>query len=342
MRTAANVPSTLESSYMVSVSLSGFVHFRTILFPKPSLSEPNSLPSLRAPLSDHIATIVFLGSLICTSTTLMMLRGKLWNAADTLPLLVSGMIGQSFGMAGNSRFLAVYTIWLLLTCFISITYTKILQSIVIVPATHYNVLSFEEMARRNYTFECENWKWMKERRMMMDNDWVFLSVKEELMSQLVSPKGHGMSIGFTDYYSERTKRVLVDSKKKTRPYELVSQIGGWGMVMGKEQFFSVPTWWVFAQIERASLITSSVEILKEVGLVSYFLQLSASRYRESVVAGYQQKKVADSIEAHTVPLKDAVTTECFLLFVYGAVMTIAVFLVEWLTTVLIRTYKAHL
>ena len=80
----------------------------------------------------------------------------------------------------------------------------------------------------------------------------------------------------------------------------------------------------------------SVEILKELGLVSYFLELSESKYRQWVVAYYQHTKVPDSVEVYNVPLQDSVINECFLLLAYGAVLAITIFLVECLITVVIQ------
>ena len=234
MQASLKVARTLDLYYVPSVSLSKFVHFRTILFTKPSLSEPYGLPSLRAPLSDPLALIAFMGILFSTAATLMILRAKLRNPAEAVLLLLSGMIGQTLGTGGNSKFLAVYAAWLLLTGFISVTYTTILRSIVVVPRVRYNVLPFKEMAKRNYNFESPHWKWIKGRS-MVDTDDEFLSATEELISELVTPKLPGTSVSFTDYYNEVTRTVLVDSNKNTAVSAGIT--GEWVGYAGRERAF---------------------------------------------------------------------------------------------------------
>ena len=66
-----------------------------------------------------------------------------------------------------------YAGWLMLTGFISMTYTNVLQSIVFVPAIRCNGLTFEEMMDRNFMFESANLQFRTD-----DSDMSTLDPKE--------------------------------------------------------------------------------------------------------------------------------------------------------------------
>ena len=78
-------------------------------------------------------------------------------------MTVLGFIGKNVDVSGNSLFLALYTTWLFLVGFISMSYTNILPSLVVVPSVHVSSLTFEDMMAKNFSFECDNWRWIKNR-----------------------------------------------------------------------------------------------------------------------------------------------------------------------------------
>ena len=146
---------------------------------------------------------------------------------------------------------------------------------------------------------------------------------------------------FIRYYSEATKRALVQSDEETERYTSLSKVTNWDVVIGKEEFFNFPLWWDFVLLERASLLATSVENLKEAGILYYFLELSNLKRGKAIAATSTKKDVnsrwphaetADS-ESSRTELSDALISECFVLYMYGILTVLVVFLVEQLTRV---------
>ena len=88
---------------------------------------------------------------------------------------------------------------------------------------------------------------------------------------------------------EASKHALLVSSVSENMYETAIRLMGWDAVVGQERFFSLPHWWSFAEVERGSLVASSVELLKQFGFVAYFLQLSKSKAQEEVQADPQKE-----------------------------------------------------
>ena len=139
-----------------TVNLHGFNHYHSYYFTTTTQPDPARLSSLMAPFSDLAGALLLLTLSALTTTMLLMALGArrcFWDTPETVLLVVSGLIGHSWSTNGNSRFLLFYICWLFLAGFISIMYTNILQSVVVVPGIRFNRLTFEEMVHRKYTFE---------------------------------------------------------------------------------------------------------------------------------------------------------------------------------------------
>ena len=115
-----------------------------------------ALSSVVAPFSDRAAQrrlYCWVFHLRGHQPAVLLPRDKPWDMVKALLLSFSGLIGKTLDVSGNSRFLAWHTAWLFLAGFISMTYTNILQSIVVVPDIRFNGPTWEEMIARNFTFE---------------------------------------------------------------------------------------------------------------------------------------------------------------------------------------------
>ena len=152
--------------------------------------------------------------------------------------------------------------------FLSISYTNILQSIVVVPNVHHSDLAFEEMIRQNFTFESShpsliryNSRLMvssyatgsrgKEKRFRVLEMHAQLAERIELISTYWNDEFHS----FLEEFSPGKKKVLVSSELDVDVFRLtLPRKAGWDVVVGKEEFLKGPAYWSFEDVERGSLL----------------------------------------------------------------------------------------
>ena len=265
----------------------------------------------------------------------------------------SGLVAKSLEIGGNSRKrLALYTTWLLLIGFILTSYTNILQSLITVPGIHKSHRSFEEMLQENFTFESPHFGW-PEFREYSEPPTRFpngaadsrgrraheVQMRKRLVERLVQYKQDPV-LSFhavMKTFSEGKERVLVLTRNEVARFKSIPVKTGWDVVHGNEQLFSVPFWWDFTYVERGSLLTRSLERIKESGIYSYSMELyntktenfvSANARRGFVAAGEIQARQYSAHDGLKVTLESGIVSESLLLFVYGIVTAIAGFLVE--------------
>ena len=342
----------LDHCYAYPMSLFRFQHYKTLVFSRSIQPEPFSLLSLKAPFSDRLAVLMLLGTSFCMAIVLTAVGSKYRDIGAISLSIFSGLVGKPLAIS-NPTSAQCYSFWLLFAGVVSVTYTNILQSHVVVPGVRYNGLSFEDMAERNYSFESTFWGWM--RNVMSYNAVTSLSRREKILSERVSGRGSHLVRGFSDefirYYSEAAKRALVQSDYETQRYASLSKVTDWDVVIGKEEFFSLPLWWNFVRVERASLLAASVESLKESGILHYFLQLSDLKMRNMIAATSIKTAMNSTYASVAIPtadyesscasLSDALVTECFVLYMYGVVTAFVVFVAEQLTRARMKVGCTH-
>ena len=147
------VTDLFAETYMCPLSFYGFQDYRVFYFSKATPSDLSTLTSLNAPFSDTVATTILLVIWCGMKITLLLLKGKFWDLTESILLTFAGLIVKDLATKGNSRFLLCYTTWLFLVGFVSMTYTNILQSIVVVPGIIHSRPTFEDMVGRNFSFE---------------------------------------------------------------------------------------------------------------------------------------------------------------------------------------------
>ena len=154
------IPS-LESYYAYPMSLSEFEYFCTVVYSKITPSDPSRLTSLITPFSDHATVSTLLGLSAGAAITPTPVKVKPWDLGRSAFWTYSGLVGQSLNLRGNTRFLFWHTTWLILVGFLSMTYTNILQSVVVVPGIRTNGLTTEEMIARGCTSLVELLWWVR-------------------------------------------------------------------------------------------------------------------------------------------------------------------------------------
>ena len=342
-----------------TVNLHGFNHYHSYYFTTTTQPDPARLSSLMAPFSDLAGALLLLTLSALTTTMLLMALGArrcFWDTPETVLLVVSGLIGHSWSTNGNSRFLLFYICWLFLAGFISIMYTNILQSVVVVPGIRFNRLTFEEMVHRKYTFESlavEPLKSYAKRLAIESPKSTRMSVieAEMLLAELVEERCEYFDsnwIKIIQRYNEASKRAVIGSIILKKKFEVAAKTFGWDVVVGQERFFNAPSWWYFQNMERGSLLANSIEKLKQLGFVTYFRRLWLEKMDEAFDTSLRRDCI-DSTDKReicrmdsagsSVPLRDPLVSEPLLLLLYGMYFATAAFMGEIVAKLLKNTPK---
>ena len=75
-----------------------------------------------------------------------------WDVPNVTLAVLSAFVNQSNGIASSIIESRCKVTWLLLIGVISITYSNIPQSIVVVPSVYHTYIQVEDMFRENFTF----------------------------------------------------------------------------------------------------------------------------------------------------------------------------------------------
>ena len=351
----------IRNCWVPPLSLNEWDFYSTLLFSKPiKQPEPFKLSSMTAPFVtvDCVAVLTsLLGSSICMGGILMKSTRK-YDIAETVISVFAGLVGKNLDPRGRPGVLYLYTAWLLLTGFISMSYTNILQSIVVAPGVHNDDHTFDDMLLENYTFESPEFNAIKLRskRLMsypnrkdLLNDKKFVQLERRItaLAERVVDPGNPKNLrwrAYIDRYSEGNRNVLVLAKNKLEDHKWIPEKLGVDLIVGHEKFFNAPLWWYFP-FEGGQLFVKSLELLKQMGIVSYFLGLhgvwslpemiSQDEHREffgpeNALNVYYQWNNDGSMP---VSLTDGLVSESFVFFLYGILIAVAGFVVEILGSI---------
>ena len=252
--------------YIPPLTFTASSHHCTLSFSKPDQRRPFDLSSLAGPFGlDYVALLMLATTSIFLSVILVRLSGT-WNVTEISFSVLAGLIGQSVNGSRGIRYELCYWLWLICVGFLSMGYTNVLQSILVVPRIQPRRISFEEMLRQNFTFEAQDFTHVKFIAMRVRRDEKLLQerVVEYKLSKLES------SYSVIEHFSEGTRKVLVVNSNTIDGLKWVPTMFKVDLVVGKERFFNLFYWWDLSQVERALLLAKSLENLKEVGFVSYF------------------------------------------------------------------------
>ena len=353
-------PAPFEESYMYPLSLFDYSYWRTLFFRKTTTLDPSGLSSLLSPFSERAAALILLSLSVCAAMILLLLSVNSRGVATAAFMTFSGLIGKTVNLSGSSRpLLWFYTMWLFLVSFVAMTYTNILQSIVVVPGFRSNGLTFQEMLASNFTFKSNGSKWMRSaadrlnatrRNVGQMNKTTSILDQEKTLAKLV------MNLDWSRFSSlmtlvessaEASKSAVLVGSETENEYEKMGRILGLDAIIGQERFFSFLYWWSFGEVERGSLLAKSVELLKQFGFVTYFLQLSQYKAEEQVQARAQEDFIeskrmcgmpendVSSVE-FSLPLSDSLITESFLLLLYGISIATVACMGEMFTRILVN------
>ena len=186
-----------------------------------------------------------MGSCIGIALTLMKMTEQ-WNLVEALLAVISGLVGKSQRRSGNARHLLLYAIWLLVIGFISMSYTNVLQSIVIVPTMQHIERNFEDMIRQNYTFATNEYALIKSRSLIMASRYrrgsgagkkfKMLEMQQELAERITERNLTWVTDAYrlVEEFSEGHKKVYILKKTALEEFGLFLPplvAGSWWLVL---------------------------------------------------------------------------------------------------------------
>ena len=131
------------------------------------------------------------------------------------------------------------------------------------------------------------------------------------------------------------KRALVVPGRNANFYKEIASTFGWDINVGEDQFVNIPYWWVLDRVETSSLLANSIAMLKLFSFLYYFTTLARSKRLSCHTAMIQEdfiksngKSEQESSSGTSVPMEDSLTSEAFVLFLYGALTAGAAFVCE--------------
>ena len=344
--------------YIGPLILSHFDSYTTFYAAKPEQPDPMKLSSLVAPLVVNlIGPILLLAVSCCMSLIFMKMRHKR-KPSRTVLTVISGVAGDFVSPSRNSWRFLLYVTWQFLLGFVSIGYTNVLQSILVVPSVSSSELKFEEMIRENFTFESVYSEFIKSRSLLMAFSYLSRSVEgerkfkiiemEEQLAERVAQRrelNHSDVSSAMNEFSRDSKKALVVLKSEVERYGPLLLHSGWSVVVGKEAFFNSPRWWGFESVESGSLLADSLETLRLTGLLSYFLRLRDSKLGLIIAEVSDPRGGPDEPLGigWRVALTDGLTSECMVLFLYGVLVAAVGFFSEIVNSVTLLSciYALH-
>ena len=333
---------SLTECLLPPLPLNHFGFFRTFSISQPTQTDPFDLSCVAAPFHRHHVTAVMLATAsIALTLTFFLLTGK-WNLVETSLAALAGLIGKSWDGMKEFRAELYYSFWLLMVGFVSMGYTNVLESILVVPSVQRSGRTFEDMLQANFSFETTHFSYIKSQKIQITKEEKHL-VKLVVESQQPYPFSWR---NFIERFGEGKGNVLVADSNNVKNLGWIPTVLKVDLVVGKERFFNFPSWWGLSYVERASLIAESIEISKEVGILSYFLQLHESKRSELNAQSARMEFLAarESVEYHDMSdewskltLKDGLVSESFVLFLYGISLASVAFVIEILAKLLSRS-----
>ena len=296
--------------------------------------------------------LALIGSCIRMTLLLLKARGDL-HITEVMLSVFSGLIGQgNNGSTKTALERGCKVVWLLLVCLISICYTNILQSIVVVPSVQQRHLNIWDMMRDNFTFassrdllvwlrDTKNWRSHALSLTGNSSSAEKLEMMSLRMVEFQIPTFRSW-YDFVQHFSEGLKNVLVVNKPSIAAWKSMPSQVGRNLLLGKEQLFSYPFWWSFVRVERGCLLARSLIIFRQAGFVQYFLKLYDEKVqREWAAAVYRDFAKVESTAGQTsrtdfgVSMADGLVSESFALFVYGISLATAGFVSEFVLRLMV-------
>ena len=232
---------------------------------------------------------------------LMMTRkSKNLDLSAALLLSFSAIVSQADASRARRR---IYIPWLLLTAFISIIYTSLLQSRIVRPRSVIQELPFEEILQNNYSLFSSQAAFLRTMAADMKRKTGLLDAKSQAKLRKMNWKirkigeiviaddtNHLTAIPFLKVLTREDRRVLIENRFYTRFYSKMLRVLNRHAVKGKERFLAFPVFWYFAA-PKSFMLVRSLERMKAMGLVSYLMkQMEKVQVKVAVKDAKLQKK----------------------------------------------------
>ena len=335
--------------------LNEFMYFSTLTTSELSSHQPYKLSSLTTPVTIIAAGTLF--SFTLSIGILFIVEAKNRDVSGALLLASSSFWVQATSANRPLRTLVhVYVTWLLLCTLISIIYSNLLQSALIVPITQPRKSSFDEMVHQNFSFSSTmdvavrglagliNGQFYpvarngtelaraaeiieKERILGGQVQWAeFSEISQNMGQQLLG-------------ISESQKMALVEESRLRNKYASLMKILGFNVIIGEERFFNLPYFWDF-QVEKSHLLLSSLERLKSAGIEDYLMgqdhSMSDKLSRDIIMGENMWSKEKAGEDSGSVGLNDSIVLEAFVLLGYSVTICVVSLQLELFLTLAVK------
>ena len=328
-----------------------FVEYKLYYTSELSLPYPLTLSALALPLDLSVVLSLSISYIIIL--IVMQFKVKRRCVADSLLVLLSATLNQSLSSFLVQKLRWWYSFWLFLTVFITISYTNVLQSIVVVPGVYQSYLTFSDMVRLNYTFRTYDTEWLRAinsvTKEYIENNENGRS-KTALQSKHLMEKWiveHGEDFQILPMSPEAAEYFTRDKQALLYGLDVLSWLRGYMKATGlqfyegTEQIFDIPLYWSFGDLYAANFVAETLERVKNAGFYSYLTHSADSEFAsyiekmvrtgaQGIVCGRSAACVGldnDHVTSR-VPLTDSLMQEAFVLLLYGISFAILVITAE--------------
>ena len=277
---------TSPNSHLSPLAFKMFGFYKLYYTSELSRPYPLTLSALALPVDLSVVLSLSVSHIIIL--IVMQFKAKRRCVADGLLILFSATINQSLSSFLVQKLKWWYSLWLLLTIFATISYTNVLQSIVVVPGIYQSHLTFSDMIRLNYTFRTYNTEWLRvinsiTKKYIESNDGgrnrTALKSKRLMENWIVE---HGeyfqiipMSTEAAEYLTQNKQALLYGTNVL---HYVQGYMKGTGLQFyeGSEEIFDIPLWWSFDSLYAANFVAETLERVKNAGFYSYLTHTADS------------------------------------------------------------------
>ena len=230
---------------------------------------------------------------------------------------------------------------MLFTTIISIAYSNVLQSIIVVPEVREVELSFDDMVDQGFQFlstRAPQIRSLAHRLYDVDpasilvnstdrkaGKWDFARQERLLGQMVVTLDTVNASLLLT--LTQANRKVLIEGDFIADAYaSLIQSYLGRNAAKGGGRFFHFLSFWVFAA-NKSYMLTKAFEWMNSAGLVSYFMEdavkVRSKMFVEKVIASAEQEGswkrdfLQCKQEGGSAGFSDSVLAECIFVLAYG-------------------------
>ena len=251
---------------------------------------------------------------------------------------MAGLISQV--SSGNSTVMRnlgkLYVAWLILTNFIDIIYTNLLQSEVVKPENRIEYLSIEQMVQKNYSLYSTEAHFIRHVASGMQKKTRDLDVEDKGFVRRLQIIGgrvedvHSAVLHFLSQMNAEKRTALIEGRSNIELSSKILQNLNLHPLRGKERFLDFPSFWLF-KATKGFMLVRSLERMKATGVLEYLLK-EAEKAEVAIslknISAHAKHSSINNPRAFRIGLSDSVLREAFKLLFGGLSFSFFAFVFE--------------